>query len=337
MKEYHFSRIESEYIAHAIVNKSKSSKHLLDQLERMESVARKQLDNEEKIRQFLNDFISSSTVYFSYQKLNQYTTIVSTPPAFILDYGDKLIELRRRAENDHLAGKIKMPLPYYLLPSEKKEFPTSAHTYVYCVNKNNVLLFVLKLAGSIFLSLLNEFDRYYRFSAVTFLNFEVEAKAIENLIINNAELQVFNMLMQGIISDYRDQCDLANEHYEMKKIDDAILEGLDSYHIELVSLFMSITDSYNDILQSVYNKEFKISNVEMLMYEISKKIENTELEVEVISAPSFILPKWFIVFFESLSEEAKDGLKQARRGIRNYESELEVLLEKFYYSLCDII
>lgn len=199
---------DSAYVITSRVLRSSTSKqkrHLFqDNLDRMQQVSGQDLETGDAIEGFLIDFLKGSSVYFSTTLINHNVTnpnrVNVELPTEILDVIDKLT-----TEVKKIKEEKGFHFPLYLVGNAFKSHNVNSQVYMYCIKSGAVLVMATGIKGDI-VPRLDEWVLSFRFTPITFLNFELEAEHIPKTILNNPLLKKVNYLVSVIPSFSQPSC-----------------------------------------------------------------------------------------------------------------------------------
>lgn len=185
----------------------------------------------------------------------------------------------------------------------------------------------MKMCGDIIPRYFEDYHLNFNFSPITFLDFDIEAKNIPEIIIETKELNLFNRCISILFSIFIDQAALATEQMEWDEADQKALDSLTPKENELLGLYLPIFHRYGDtdseIAAITYEIQDKWNRLGIIRYEW------------VIFSPSYCLPTWFEHFYNSLTENEKKYLNMINPNkitIQDNKNIL-ILLKKFKYQL----
>jgi len=295
----------------------KKSNHLInDRKSRLETVAKKPLLNLEDIRGFLISFLTNSTAYFSNTRINRNFVPVNIDDSLLKIIASELSKLKDKA--NELEKNVPYKIPLYMVSNDTKPCIVNTNIYMYCVKDNAVLVLVMKMYGDIIPRLFDDYHLRFNFSPITFLDFEIEAENIPNIIIVTEKLNLLNQYVSILFSLFTNQASIAIEQMEWEEADQRALNSLNPKERELLDLYLPIFDRYGDL-------DPDINEIIDEIQELWNKLE-INLDEWVIFSPSYCLPTWFEDFFNHLIQDDKEYLYKINPNKITPENNSKVLI-----------
>jgi len=302
-------------------NREKKSRHLLkDRLSRLKQVAKKPLQKDVDIKEFLKTFLSNANLYFSFLHISPFHSVPQNIYRIITKQVENFFEEAYKyiQETKQQLPNQRLKIPLAVVGHKLSHFEINETMYIYCIKGKNVLVLAGIIQGKVAPQDLTDYWHLsFYFNGITFLNFEHTADFIRDTIENDNRLKRYNAVLSWFFPIFKIQASEIEEHRIEKKIDKETLSFLSKHQKKLLGIYLPIFDRYGEADGQILNLCDEILKLYTKM--------SSEAPQWIIYSPSYCLPAWFVDFFSWLSQSDQNFLEKLDRNIWSQDEILHIV------------